>query len=217
MGAGNGATVTSVARDITTVVASHGDTISGEEADGLITGLLPATIDETLDALFAADRAVAAAKETQRILRDHLASLIGDGGAYRDHTDMIYRSQPARPRRMVTPGSERALLEWLGADLVMAVPASAVRVSSVRGIAERRYRQQAPMSEAMGAGFDDRIREHVEAVEGTFYTWADDPADTGLSLTILPVVKAPKYLQALAAGASYVPAGVKRETGETDE
>lgn len=207
MGAGNGATVTSVARDITTVVASHGDTISGEEADGLIPGLLPATIDETLDALFAADRAVAAAKETQRILRDHLASLIGDGGAYRDHTDMIYRSAQGKPRRIVTPGSERALFDWLGDDLARAVPATAVRVTSVRGIAEQRVREH-------GETDPGRIREHVETVESTFFTWQEDPDDLGLSLTILPVVKAPKFLQALAAGASYVPAGVKRETGE---
>lgn len=188
-----------------------------DDTDELVAGLLPDTIDATLDALFEADRQVAAAKETQRRLREHLASVIGEGGAYRDHTDTVYRSAQGKPRRIVTPGSERALLEWLGADLARAVPASAVRVTSVRGIAEQRYREQVPLNEAMADGFDQRIKEHVEAVEGTFYTWADDPDTAGLVLTSMPVTKAPKFLQALAAGASYVPAGVKRETGETDE
>lgn len=178
--------------------------LDGHELDMEISPLT-GDLDASIDELYRSERLVAAATAARVHIREHVAMLIGDGGAYRDG-DKMHRGSRRKAKRIVTPGSEDALLGWLGADLARAVPARAVRITDVRGIAEDRYRRTVSMPEAMASGFGDSVERHVATIESTFYTWDEDPEEEpSWQLTTVPVHKAPKFLQKLEPGERYQP------------
>lgn len=113
---------------------------------------------ESIDDLWvmeaASERFVAAAKEVLAEIRRRMASDVGEFGAVR-MGNTLYRVGKKRDRKIIV-GQDKALLAWLGDDLASAVPASAVRITAVRAVAEKRDLE-------------------VKTVEDTFYFWDEDP------------------------------------------
>lgn len=128
----------------------------------------------------ASERLVAASKEVLYEIRRRMATDVAELGAVRMGTT-LYRVGRKRERKIID-GQEKPLLAWLGDDLKDAVPASAVRITAVRAIAERR----------------DIL---PEVVEGTFYFWDEDPNEPHALLRIHEASSSiPKYFAAMSHG-----------------
>lgn len=131
------------------------------------------TTDELVKALHAAQQIVAAAQQVRDHLKGRIAEKVTERGDFR-YGDLVYRVSPKSDRKVI---DGRALLEWLGDDLISAVPASAVRITSVRAIAQSRDLEP-------------------RTVEDTFFeTIWGEPA-----LAEVPISKAPKFLQDMEQG-----------------
>ncbi len=126
----------------------------------------------------AAERLIAAAKEVLYEIRRRMATDVAEFGAVR-LGDTLYRVGKKGSREIIV-GQEQPLLDWVGDDLRTSVPATAVRITAVRAIAERR-------------GLD------AEVVEDTFYFWDSDPSEP-YSLIRVYETKAPKYFAAMTHG-----------------
>ncbi len=126
----------------------------------------------------AAEGLIAASKEVLAEIRRRMAEDIDEFGAIR-LGDTLYRVGNKWERKVIE-GQEKMLLDWLGEDLKTAVSASAVRITAVRAVAEKRGLKG-------------------EAVEDTFYFIDSDP-DEPYELLRIYGSKAPKYFAAMKHG-----------------
>lgn len=133
-------------------------------------------IDDLWQMEGAAERLIAAGRVVLAEIRRRMKADIDELGAVRLGTT-LYRVKPDTSP-VVIDGQEEKLLEWLGADLKYAVKASDVRITAVRGIAEKR-------------GLTPT------AIEQTFYH--RDHGDD-LELIRLPASRAPKYFATMDHG-----------------
>ena len=126
----------------------------------------------------AAERLIAAGKTVLSEIRRRMATDVAELGAVR-LGDTLYRVGKKGERKVIE-GQEQPLLDWVGEDLRTSVPASAVRITAVRAIAERR-------------GYEEKV------IEDTFYFWDSDP-DEPNSLIRTARRRAPKYFATMEHG-----------------
>jgi hypothetical protein len=113
-------------------------------------------------------------------IRRRMATDVGEFGAVRMGAT-LYRVGKKRDRKIID-GQDKALLDWLGDDLASAVPASAVRITAVRAVAEKRDLE-------------------VKTVEDTFYFWDEDPNEPHALLRIHEASSSiPKYFATMSHG-----------------
>lgn len=137
---------------------------------------------ESIDDLWTMEaQAEALTRATREVLNRIRELMIGDVAEFGTVMlgDTLYRAAPDSKRNIVE-GQQDALLDWLGDDLRYAVNPNAIRITSVRAIAEQR---ELP----------------VEAVEDTFYEVLEEE-DAPMKLVKLPRTRAPKYAQGMTHG-----------------
>jgi hypothetical protein len=110
-----------------------------------------------------AERIIAAGRDVLTEIRKRMASDVAEFGAIRLGAT-LYRVGKKGSREIIE-GQEKPLLAWLAEDLKDAVPASAVRITAVRAVAEKR-------------DLDAKV------VEATFYFWDEDPDELHALLRI---------------------------------
>ena len=152
-----------------------------EEFDWSAEGVTMIDTAEGIDDLWvmegAADRLVVASKKVLAEIRRHMSVDIEELGTVR-LGDTLYQSRPKWDRTIIE-GQEKPLLEWLAEDLKDAVNATAVRITAVRAIAEKRGQEP-------------------EVVEATFYLYGPVSDEHVLTRTIES--KAPKYFGKMEHG-----------------
>lgn len=126
----------------------------------------------------AAQGLIAAGQEILAEIRKRMAADVSEFGAIR-LGETLYRVGQKWERKVID-GQDKMLLDWLGKDLKTAVPASSVRITAVRAIAEKRGLKP-------------------EAVEDTFYFIESDPDDP-YELQRLYGSRLPKYFAAMKHG-----------------
>jgi len=122
-----------------------------------------------------ADEMVGAANLVRRVIRNEIAARLGDRGAAR-YGDLIYRNGSETKWRVIDP---EGLAAWLGGDWAKVVRVSGdnLRRTALRGLADAR-------------GISP------ETVIDTFM----EVSYTDRDLQVMPLEKAPKFLQDLAEG-----------------
>lgn len=153
-------------------IAQHGGEAVVEEIVGKETADFDALDLITYER--AADRIVQAAVAVRAALRQAVAETLGDRAAR--YGDYIYRNGSTTTWKVI---DREGLAAWLGEDWakVVRVDGSNLRRTALRGLAEAREMT-------------------VEAVLTTFL----EVEFTDRDLQIMPIVKAPKFLQGLAEG-----------------
>jgi hypothetical protein len=126
----------------------------------------------------AAEQLLAASKGVLDEIRHLMATDVGEFGSIR-LGETLYRVGKKWERKVID-GQDKMLLDWLGVDLKTAVPASAVRITAVRAVAEKRGLKG-------------------ETVEDTFYVIESDPDDP-YELQRLTGSRLPKYFAAMKHG-----------------
>lgn len=134
-------------------------------------------LSDLAGALSHASDLAAAVRQLQDLLKQEMASRIGQGHAYRTG-DIIYRVSPKRKIRVEDP---RGLAEFLGSDVakVFRLDGSNFRKRGLKEVAKSRDLEERTVRETFGI--------HTEE--------SDD-----LALQSMPAEKAPKFLQGLADG-----------------
>ncbi len=126
----------------------------------------------------AAEQLIAAGKDVLAEIRRRMATDVAEFGPVR-LGDTLYRFGNKWERKIID-GQDKMLLDWLGDDLKTAVPASAVRITAVRAIAEKR-------------DLDAKV------VEDTFYVIETDP-DEPHELQRVWGSRLPKYFATMKHG-----------------
>jgi hypothetical protein len=137
---------------------------------------------ESIDDLWTMEAtAEALMRATREVLNRVRELMIGDVAEFGSVMlgDTLYRAAPDSKRKII-PGQEGVLLDWLDDRLRDAVNPNAIRITSVRAIAE------------------DRDVDPV-MVEDTFYEKVEEE-DAPMKLVKMPRTRAPKYAQAMKHG-----------------
>jgi hypothetical protein len=175
-------------------VASH---YERDEDDPVVDLLQQSTAEELWLMVGRLDQWAAAAKRLKPILEEYLRRDIKVHGAIR-LGDAGYYSGIKTTRKLIDP---EGLIGWLGEDAAEAFNPNTAKITAVRAIADRRYREiyEVGWGEDPEA-LDNWIAARVGAVEDSFYERVTD--DEGEPVEVLKSAPASrtKWVQALGQG-----------------